>query len=49
MNFIKFPNIKFHENSSIDSRVVPSRERTGRLTERHDAVSTFFSQLRERS
>jgi hypothetical protein len=43
-----FENIKFRENASSGSRVVPggqTDERMGRQTDRHDEASSQFSQL----
>jgi hypothetical protein len=45
--FKKCANIKFHENASSESRLVPCL-RTGGRTDRHEANSHFFKILRTR-
>jgi len=44
----KYSNIKFHENPSTGSRVVPCGQADGR-TDRHDEANSRFSQFCERA
>jgi len=46
--FRKYSNIKFHENPSSGSRVVPCGQ-TGGLKDRHDEASARFWQFCERA
>jgi len=43
--FEKYPNIKFHKNSSSGSRVVPCRQKKG-WTDMNEANSRFLNILR---
>jgi hypothetical protein len=44
--FEKYSNVKFNENPSSGSRIVPF-EQTGGLTDRHDEANNRFSQFCE--
>jgi hypothetical protein len=47
--FEKYSNIKFHENPSSGSLVVPCGQTDGRRADRHDEVNSRFSKFWERS
>jgi hypothetical protein len=41
-------SIKFYEKPSSENRVVPSGQKVGRRTDRHDETNSRFSQFYER-
>jgi len=46
--FEKSANIKFHENPSSGSRIVPCGQTDG-LVDRHDEANSYFSQSYKRA